>query len=79
MHQTNTTVVHLATQVPWADSALLAAAITLATVVAVIIAGVCVIVWLAIRKSRPQDRPAILDAVAHVLTALATVLNRSRR
>ena len=62
-----------------AEGAFLAIGLTLVAALVVVVGGVCVVVWLALRGSRPQDRPAVLDAVARVLSALGDVLNRSRR
>jgi len=56
-------------------------AISLTTVasLAVLVGGACIVVWLAVRRSRPGDRPAVLRALADVLVALGSVVHRRRR
>lgn len=42
----------------------------------VLVAGACVVVWLAVRGSRPEDRPTVLRALAQVLDAIAGLTRR---
>lgn len=40
---------------------------------------VCVLTWLTLRGTNPQDRAAIVGATARLITALARLLHRTRR
>ncbi|WP_156077295.1 hypothetical protein [Saccharothrix sp. NRRL B-16314] len=61
------------------DAPLLVLAASATAAVALVIAGACLMTWLAVRNTRPQDRPAVLKAVADVLNGLGSILNRHRR
>ena len=54
-------------------------AVTTTIALVVLATGACVVVWMALRGSRPQDRAAVLRALAVVLGALATLVGRKRR
>jgi len=59
--------------------AVLAVSVTTVVSLAVLVGGACVVVWLAVRNSRPEDRSAVLRALAHVLIAFASVVTRRRQ
>lgn len=61
------------------DETVLGLVISVVSTAAIALVGACVLTWLALRGTRPQDRPAVLDATARLITALATLLRRSRR
>jgi hypothetical protein len=61
------------------DTVLLVLGLAASSVLALTGATACVIAWLALRGSSPQQRPAVLRALAEVFRALAAVLHRSKR
>jgi hypothetical protein len=61
------------------DTVLLVLGLGALSVLALTGAIACVIAWLALRGSSPQQRPAVLRGLAEVLRALAAVLHRSKR
>jgi hypothetical protein len=59
---------HLGSQLP-----VTATVIAVVLVVLLMTASICTITWLALRNTKPRDRPAILRALARLVRALAAI------